>query len=428
MHALLKTLFTRGYSAIAAFVLSVLIARILSTEDLGIYFSGLTITAGIAIIVRFGFENYLIKMNSESKEDKISNFLTLTAYSLGLFVTLSLIGLMALYLFNWDIQIGGRVILYFWLSSLFFAMLIIASGFLKSVGRSPLANFTEAGLIPTGLIPCYLFLLDKMSLELAAQVYFSLTSISVATLYLYIIWGYSGTIRVKKIEWTRIIESSGIMISGLLDFMVLWFSALILINYATLSEVADFQVAQRLSILISFILVVVNSLTAPIYARLFNQGDILKAGEVFGVSNALMTTLAIFPLLLFWFVPDFLLGFFGDDYRDAGLILIILSVGQLINVMSGSVGYVLMMSGHSHLYRNSSLCAAILAVALALGLVPILGAIGAAVASSIGLAAKNLIGVFFVSRLFGFPSFPNINRLVKILTFKETYEVFSHRD
>ncbi len=428
MMDLFKTFLSRGFSALAAFLLSIFIARMLTPEDAGIYFSGLTLMAGMAIIIRCGFDNYLIKMNAESSTDMLSNFISLSFFSLVIFVVFAPVFILAFHFLNESVAMGlSRVINYFIVAALFFTFLWIASGFLKSVGCAPLANFTEAGLLPVCLIVCYLLLLGYMSLELAVQLYFVILVLCVAVLYAYILLNYRGSIRIRRITSLQLQESSGIMFSGLFDFFVLWFSGLVLIKYVAMSDVADFQIAQRLSILISFILLVANSITAPIFARQFAQGEIAKAGKIYGVSNCLMTLLALLPLGLFWFAPEYLLGFFGEEYRDAGWILIILSFGQLINVMSGSVGYVLMMSGHSRLYRNSSFCAALLSIGLALWLVPVFGAIGAAVASSAGLAGKNLVGVYFARRLFGFQAFPTISGLVNILTLREDYEIFTHR-
>jgi O-antigen/teichoic acid export membrane protein len=96
------------------------------------------------------------------------------------------------------------------------------------------------------------------------------------------------------------------------------------------------------------------------------------------------------------------MGLFGEEYVQAAHLLQILVVGQFINVITGSVGYLLNMSGHEKDMRNVVFFSGPLALGLGLFLTPIYGATGAAVATAIALASQNLIAVYMVKKRLGF--------------------------
>ncbi|MEA3643989.1 MAG: polysaccharide biosynthesis C-terminal domain-containing protein [Lamprobacter sp.] len=80
----------------------------------------------------------------------------------------------------------------------------------------------------------------------------------------------------------------------------------------------------------------------------------------------------------------------------------ILALEQLVNVATGSVGYLLSMTGHERLLRNNVLAAAVVALDGALVLIPAFGLIGTAVATATGIAIQNLLCVWQVRRVLGF--------------------------
>ncbi|WP_462323225.1 hypothetical protein [Halochromatium sp.] len=60
------------------------------------------------------------------------------------------------------------------------------------------------------------------------------------------------------------------------------------------------------------------------------------------------------------------------------------------------------MTGHERLLRNNVLVAAVVALGMALVLIPAFGLLGAAVATATGMAIQNLLCVWQVRRVLGF--------------------------
>ena len=78
------------------------------------------------------------------------------------------------------------------------------------------------------------------------------------------------------------------------------------------------------------------------------------------------------------------------------------AVGQVINVITGSVGYLLNMTGHEKDMRNVVLFSGPLAIVLAFSLTSHFGLMGAAYATAISVATQNLLAVWMVKKRLGF--------------------------
>jgi len=94
------------------------------------------------------------------------------------------------------------------------------------------------------------------------------------------------------------------------------------------------------------------------------------------------------------------------DLRTGGLALSIIAAGQFVNVVTGSVGYLLMMCGYERLMKNTTAMSAIVNILANVPLCPRFGVNGAAVASAITLIAQNLIDAIFVWRRPGIWTMP----------------------
>jgi len=99
--------------------------------------------------------------------------------------------------------------------------------------------------------------------------------------------------------------------------------------------------------------------------------------------------------------PKEILTLFGDEFDEAAIYLQILAIGQFINAITGSVGYLLSMSGNEKDLRNSSIISGLLVITLSLILVPKFNGLGAAIAVAISIAMQNLLAVHWVKKRLG---------------------------
>jgi O-antigen/teichoic acid export membrane protein len=146
----------------------------------------------------------------------------------------------------------------------------------------------------------------------------------------------------------------------------------------------------------------VNLVVAPRFAAMHKQGDLDGVRRVALTSVRLMLLAAAPVVTLMVCFPHWLMWLFGDEFVAGAPLLRILAIGQFINVATGSVGYLLMMTGHEKDMRNSLLVVAPCSILLSLWLIPLYGAVGAAVATALAIAGQNLLAVFWVRRRLGF--------------------------
>jgi O-antigen/teichoic acid export membrane protein len=180
-----------------------------------------------------------------------------------------------------------------------------------------------------------------------------------------------------------------------------WSSQILLGSMATSSDVAIFNAAQRAAMLTSLVFIAVNSISAPKFAAMHKLNRLDALRRTARQSTRLMAGLAA-PVLLFMLLfPETTLSLFGSEFRTGAVALQILVVGQYINVATGSVAQLLTMTGHERLLRNNVAVAALIALILNLVLIPWNALIGAAVATSVAVAAQNLLSYWHVRRLFG---------------------------
>ncbi len=189
-----------------------------------------------------------------------------------------------------------------------------------------------------------------------------------------------------------------------------WASICILGIWSDNAEIGIFGAAHRTAMLVSFILVSVNSIVAPKFSELHNAGDVKNLTLIAQKSTKMMIILAT-PILFFFIVtPQIVMNIFGTEFQAGSNILCILSIGQFVNVATGSVGYLLIMSGNEVYVKKITLLACVILICLNLLLVPALGALGAAIATSISVITLNIGSLYFVWAKMGIWTLPFYKR------------------
>ena len=141
---------------------------------------------------------------------------------------------------------------------------------------------------------------------------------------------------------------------------------------------------------VSFILMGVNAIAAPMFATLHAQGDYAGLQQLTSsVARWMFYPTFVFALLLIIY-GDRVLGIFGTEFIAARWSMTILILGQLVNVGAGSVGYLMEMTGHHHQCAFVLGCSAVLNVVLNAILIPTLGILGGAIATALTMALWNI--------------------------------------
>ncbi len=151
-----------------------------------------------------------------------------------------------------------------------------------------------------------------------------------------------------------------------------------------------YNAAVKTSLWTSFVLQIVNMVAAPMFTTLYTQEDMPGLQKV--VSSVTVwifyPTIAIALCLMVFTQP--ILSLFGSGFIAADWSLKVLVLGQLVNALCGSVGYLMIMTGHQNQSFRVIICSALLNVALNAILIPFLGIVGAAIATSISMIVWNI--------------------------------------
>ena len=158
------------------------------------------------------------------------------------------------------------------------------------------------------------------------------------------------------------------------------------------AQIGYFRVATQVSTLAALGLVGINAVVAPRFASLFAQKDMERLQRL--VTSSARVILLFSVVLSIGFVVlgiPFLRIFFGAPYTNAYLPMLILLAGQLVNSGMGSVATILNMTGYERETAKGMVFSAILNLVLNLGLIPVWGIAGSAVATSASLIVWNVL-------------------------------------
>jgi len=149
-------------------------------------------------------------------------------------------------------------------------------------------------------------------------------------------------------------------------------------------EVGAYAAASRLAIMVAFAVGAAGTVLAPRIAAAMAQGDGValrrRCAEAVAAA-ALIGPLCGGVLLLF---GDAVLGLFGEGFAAAVPALNILVVGQILVALLGPAGGVLLLAGRNRLLAWVMVTALVVNIVAALLLVPMMGMLGAAIATALG--------------------------------------------
>lgn len=392
------------------FLFSIMLARLLGSDGTGVYFLALTIVSIGATVARLGLDNAVLRFAAVAYDQSDRPALAaLYRKSFGLVVMVGGAVALVAWLVTPYLPLGGErsgdlhAVLPTMLIALIPSALILLQGeFFKAIGLPGKATLIQAAILPMLLVLGSAVLLweGNTTVHDIALVY-----VMSATLAMLLaaftwsrslprLWGEHGNFDTRLLLRT----SLPLLWVASMNLVMGWTDILVLGAWTNSATVGVYGIATRVAALTAFILVAVNSVTAPRFAALYAQGNHVALSRLAQRSAAWMLLAASPVVVVMLLFPNFILQLFGTDFVEGLWLLRILALGQLVNVAVGSVGYLLMMTGHERLMRNNVMLSALLNLLGNLVLVPIMGATGAAISTAISLAFMNLVSFFLVYR------------------------------
>lgn len=169
-------------------------------------------------------------------------------------------------------------------------------------------------------------------------------------------------------------------------------------------EAGVYSVANRGAEFITFILLAVNTALGPMVASLYAEGDREKLQRIVTRSTRIILVFSLpIGIALIVFGHWFLL-LFGEAFTQGRTTLSILSAGQLVNAAMGSVGPLLVMTGHERNVAIGVGISAALNLILNALLIPQWSIAGAAIATAVSMVTWNVLLAILVYRTIGIHS------------------------
>lgn len=392
------------FTTAAGYLFKVYLARVLGAEALGIYALGMTIVGFLSVLNVWGLPQSAVRFvaaySATGKMDLLRGFIArgtllliasnllmagvvlwfgrwiavhfyhtpaLRAY-LGLFAVLMLIG--ALTSFLGQVLVGYKDV----------ARRTVITDFIGT----PVMMVATLSLVALGLgLWGYIF----------AQV---IGAVVVLVLLLGMVWkltpkaARSFSAGFPRLEKEVISFSAVVFGVNFLGFLTSQADRVLIGFYLDAREVGIYALAAALVAFVSTILQSVNQIFSPTIADLHARGEHELLGRIFQTLTKWILGLTVPLAILIIVFARPLMQIFGRDFEAGWPILVIGTLGQLVNCGVGSVGFLLLMSGNQMRLIRIQAYVAVLMVVLNLLLIPGWGITGAAVAAAITTVVTNV--------------------------------------
>lgn len=402
-----------------AFLLQVAIARYLGASGAGIYFLAFTIVTLVATVARVGMDNSVTRfVAAHASENDWSKIKGVVRHALRIGLAASLVLSLVLFISaDWLSEaIFGKPEL---ATPLKIMSLIITPLSLMTLYASSLQGLKrvrDVMLMQSVLIPLFSLLILYITAPLfgiSGAVMAYGVAVTITLIFGFWLWHRANKAwkEVQPKFSSKVLLSSSYTLLGavLLQQLSIALPLLVLGAWSASAEVGLFSAAQRTANLVGSVLIAANIIVAPKFAELYQQKDMEALGKVARHGAVLMTGMAMPALLLFIFAPEWVMGLFGAEFSVGWLLLVIMSLGQLVNVATGSVGFLLIMTGNEKHLLTASWVSLFVSGILCLSLIPFIGALGAAIAVATSVAVTNIIRVRFVWYALGVRAIPFMN-------------------
>lgn len=411
----LANLVGAGYAGIASFVTTLLVARIATTEDAGIYFAAvsvLLIAAALAELgVPVGYVYFLARLRGLGEQSRLRSILTA-----GAIPVLAVGGIIAI--------VG--VVLQNQLGTLLFGADVD--------GASTLVVVLASGLVIAIVADCTLGAtrgLGVMRPTVVTDKFVNPTIQLLALLLLAVIGWTGGT----ELVWTRVLGFVAVAViavpwlarllrrhpmppgSSLREtwipdrrtFAEFWrftvprafgqiaqvgiqrVDIVLVALWLSPSEAAVYAAATRFLVFGQLAAAAIGTAVQPRISTLSARGEMGPLKHLYRTSTA-WVMFATWPLYLTFLVhAEWLMRLFGPDYVAGASVLQILSAAMLVATACGAVDAVLLMAGRSTLTMINAWIALAVNIGLNIWLIPQLGIVGAAVAWVAAILVNNLL-------------------------------------
>ena len=399
-------------SRLVSLILSVVLARLLGPDGFGVFSFSYTFVNVTVIFVSIGAPVFLtreIAVLSGNKNWGLGWATFSMAIQLVLIVAVATCAILAAiyhYSSEFQLTVGGSIFFGSLTLLIITSALRVTTGALRGLKRVATSQFLETVLLPTLAIFAVIAIFVAKPELLTAQVVIVLFCLVTSLVLL-----------VAQIEMRRPFEKEHFiekyplqrmdLLRGVLPFSLIGAAAVLnsytdifmLAWFGPAAEVGLCRVASQGAVLVTFGLQIAQMIGAPSFAQSNTSQTRDKLGSEFRRLRKLSASVAlVFFAVLLLAGEGVLVILFGEAFVGAYVPLVILCLGYLLNAVFGPVGILLSMCGEEGLVSRIMWISVGINIILNLALIPPLGLVGAAIATSSTIALVHPVLWLFVIR------------------------------
>lgn len=384
---------------------SVILARVLGPEQFGIYAYVFAIVAMLSLPAKFGLPTLIVRETAQGRSlEQWGRVKGIWRWSGMMIASTSsvivLLGFLTVWLLGDMIPDVYRSTLYFGLILIPFWALGNARGAaLRGLKRVVRGQLPETVIRPATLALLVLFLPlwggDRTAEN--AMLLHILAAMLAFTAGGFLLWlarppeisGISPDLSNSR-QWLKAMFPLGLIaamqtISHQTDILMLGL-------YVPPEEVGIYKVVVSGAALSLLGLQMANLVIAPRLASYYAKEDGVRLQKLSSMGALLSSALTLPVALLFLMFGEQVLSYvFGPVYAEGHYPLVVLTLGQMVNALFGSVGNLLNMSGNERLSLVCIVFATLINIALNIILIPYLGLMGAAFSTAVSVSSLNFM-------------------------------------
>lgn len=398
--------FLKAAGALLALGLNVWLGRLLGAEGFGILGVATSVAAFAGLFCVLGFHNSALRFIAQYVENRQQNLLRgFVQGTIGLATLISL-GVSLLVWITASLLPGSPMSKSLLLAAMlvaFYALTPMLSKVIRGFGDVAGSLWPEQLLFPTVTLGLMLLFTPECFWDIVVLV---------------VIGRYAALIASAALSWRQVRSSRAfeypaeydwkawraaalpLLLAALVQALFEKADTIMIGGIASLEDAGLYTAASKLSLLLSFVLGVVETAVAPMLSSAFHANRKADFRRLFMMSMLVSGSVGFVLLLAVWWQAAQLLEYFGAGFVQAEQMLMVLAIGQFINALSGPVAFALMVTGREKVYGNIMLVGGVTNIALNTILIPAWGGFGAAVATAVTLGGVNMLMFFKVRRLF----------------------------
>lgn len=404
-----------------AFILQIVLGRILNPKLYGIYTMYITYTTLFSIITIIGMDRNLIKEipRLDIKNNKGEKLLK---FSIKVSFIIMFLIIFVIFIMKKSLKLSNDGFLILTIMVGIKTIIVLLDGYLQ--GKEQILKVTFLNTLLNNIFKIIIFLIfvflgikelnSAIISFILGEFLTILIRLKIISIIIkseskekYILEKFEKKLFIKYSITMALISGIGIILQNV--------DKIVISYYLDFVNVGIYKVSQNY---VSLISVFITPFVAfwPIISKLYNENRLEQIEVEMKTIIRLITYLVIPMFYIFIFKGNILLKIFGDEYvtKQAYVTLIILSSAFLIDAISGPIGSILIMTKYARYSLINNIIALIINFSLNILLVRKMGIIGVSVATAISIICNNLISIIQVKVLLGIFSY-DIKYLIQII-------------